>query len=541
MSGEQIPVVVYGVKSSPDENESVDDQHRQVRAQLSEGRFLVAEPFGEEKTSGYRKSRGPELEAAMRAAVQAAAEHGHAELWVFHSSRLARGSGRKDEARSLLEVFTQMRRAGVTLRSVSDDLYVTDEAAIGMAAKMANKYSEDLSAHVTRGLRKRAAEGKPVGTVPLGYVAKPKTVNGEVVLNGGKVVHDRVPDPKGVALVERIFSMIEQGLTFGEVARILNAEGIQTKRGNPWVSRSVSVVIHNRAYVGEKGYEEIIDPDRFEAVHANLKRLDPVMVAKRKGARKADESYFLHGIARCLHCGSALYCRRYAAGRVYICRHRLLHTGVCDASPVPALLLEGHVIRHLDGFVGSVEDWLAERVDERDGERKQRQRALDRLRAQTADLDRKRDRHVVEYEKLVAKGASTASIALEIIEKINRERDEHERAIEQAEAVLSEWSGPPDVNAALDFYNRLVDHVQGRIKKAEGAHELNAALTTVVAGLWALIEDDQLRVEFELVHEREFDLPEGVVKYAYGVLPPRDLADDEEPAPIGLSDNPPSV
>src|SRR4051794_25954544 len=92
-----IPVVVYGVKSSPDEKESVKDQHRQVLAAVEKegGRHVIAEPFGEANASGYRKERGPRLEAAMRAAVDAAADHGEAELWVFHSSRLARGDGTK--------------------------------------------------------------------------------------------------------------------------------------------------------------------------------------------------------------------------------------------------------------------------------------------------------------------------------------------------------------------------------------------------------------------------------------------------------------
>ena len=80
---------------------------------------------------------------------------------MFGSDRLARGSGRK--TRSLLEVFTEMRRAGVTLRSVEDDAYITDGDLIGIASRMATKYAEDLSAHVTRGLDGRKRHGLPVG------------------------------------------------------------------------------------------------------------------------------------------------------------------------------------------------------------------------------------------------------------------------------------------------------------------------------------------------------------------------------------------
>jgi hypothetical protein len=85
-----------------DPNDSVPDQQRQAVAQIErEGdRVLYAEPFGEASASGWSGDRGPQLTAALAAAVAAADEHGSAELWVFHSSRLGRGSGRKAEARS---------------------------------------------------------------------------------------------------------------------------------------------------------------------------------------------------------------------------------------------------------------------------------------------------------------------------------------------------------------------------------------------------------------------------------------------------------
>ncbi len=49
----------------------------------------------------------------------------------------------------------------------------------------------------------------------------------------------------------------------------------------------------------------------------------------------------------------------------------------------------------------------------------------------------------------------------------------------------------------LDFYRRLVDHVHGRIEKAEGAPELNDALGTVVGGLWAAIAKDRDRLQVD--------------------------------------------
>lgn len=167
-----IPVLIYAAKSSPDPRESTVSQVDRCRDAIErEGtRVVVVDPFSEENVSGFRRSRGPQLEAAMRAACGAAMEYGEAELWVFHSSRLARGSGLRNQARSLLEIFTEARRAGVTLRSVEDDPFVTNQMLIGIAAEQAHKYSADLSAHVRRGKEQQLERGERLGgPVPDGY------------------------------------------------------------------------------------------------------------------------------------------------------------------------------------------------------------------------------------------------------------------------------------------------------------------------------------------------------------------------------------
>jgi hypothetical protein len=54
------------------------------------------------------------------------------------------------------------------------------------------------------------------------------------------------------------------------------------------------------------------------------------------------------------------------------------------------------------------------------------------------------------------------------------------------------------VDAALDFYSGLVELVRGKVTAATGAAELNAALSTVLVGMWAEIDDGRLRAEFRL-------------------------------------------
>jgi DNA invertase Pin-like site-specific DNA recombinase len=504
------PAVLYAAKSTEDKRGSIPTQLEQGREMAGREGWQTAAEFSDEAFSAYSGNRGPGLERAKTLAAKIAREHGRCILVAQDADRFARGAGDAPGAADHLgEVYFAMKRHGVelwTVRSGHLDL---------LRAAIEGERSHDESARKTQavkaGLQRRKERGSPVGAVPLGYTVEKRVADGEVLTS-------RVIDNNTLPTVERIFDLVEAGSTFGDVARVLNAEGIPGRRGKPWTARTVRKIVHNRAYVGEKGYPAISELERFEAIQAALKRLDPVQLAKRKGGRKpVDESFFLRGLLFCSSCGGAMYTRRQSVGRVYVCRERRQCTGLCDAPVVPAELIESHVLRHLDTFIGSVEGWIAERLEERQSEGRQREAALVRARAKLADLDRLRDRAYGMYRQLLDEGASTAPLALEEVERIDRERSEQEHAIEQAEAVVSEWSGAPDVDAALDFYNGLVEFVQGRIQKAEGARELHDSLSTVVAALWAEMEEDRERllVEFELLRWRD----------GKHFLPPRALDD----------------
>jgi hypothetical protein len=226
-------------------------------------------------------------------------------------------------------------------------------------------------------------------------------------------------------------------------------------------------------------------------------------VKRRQGGRKpSDDSFFLRGVVFCSRCGGALYCLTppQAGVRTYFCGTRRQGKGLCDAPAIPAGLLESHVLNHLDTFVGSVESWIAEQVDAHTVEHDQRVAAVDRELGVLRDLDRRREQHLAEYRRMVADGDRLARYGLEEVERLDHEREAQQQVIARAEAVVSEWTGPPDVNAALDFYSSLLDLVQGKVRQARGTVELNQALSTVLTGLWAEVESDRNRllVEFEL-------------------------------------------
>jgi hypothetical protein len=357
-----MPAVIYGVKSSPDEKESVADQHERCLAAIeSEARTsqrerrLVAPPFGEEKASGYRGERGPKLDAAMRAAIDAAAEHGEAELWVFHSSRLARGDGRKGR-RGLDLIVAQLRYEDVQVRSVADDEFVRNPMLVGVAAQQNHKYAADLSANVRRGKQRQLRRGEHLGgPVPDGYAIE------RVHDSEGRVI-DRLfrLDPVRGVLVRSIFDLALAGLSDAVIARRLNAAGHRTRHDRAYDRRAVQNTLTNPFYAGRIAYKRgtvdeevvqgrhpaLVDPADFDAVQ-RMRAMRDKAAPSEKATGRPNQNHALARLARCGRCGERLYAvtssyRRKdgTRARSYMCHAYKQGTGTCDAKPIDAEVLD---------------------------------------------------------------------------------------------------------------------------------------------------------------------------------------------------------
>jgi hypothetical protein len=230
-----LPAVVYAAKSSPDERDSIETQVAEVAAAVERegGRQIMGEPHAEQNVSAFRGERGPALEAAMAAAEQAAEGHGEAELWVWHSSRLARGSGRKGE-RSLNLIHAQLLYANVQVRSVEDDEFVRNAMLVGVASEQNRKYSADLSGWVKAGKRRQAARGEhPGGPVCDGYRLV-KDVD-----DRGQVRRSYAIDPERAPIIRMMFELKQAGVGDPTIGRKLNAAGYRTRQGNPFYRRAI--------------------------------------------------------------------------------------------------------------------------------------------------------------------------------------------------------------------------------------------------------------------------------------------------------------
>jgi DNA invertase Pin-like site-specific DNA recombinase len=495
--------VAYAAKSTADPRGSIRTQLVDCR-DLAErdGLDLVAE-YHDEAASAFKGNRGPGLASAMAECERLAVEHGSCALVVQHSDRLARGDVQR--AAHLIEYRVWALKHDVMILSVQDPQTFPADTSMTYTALMGDRNHEDSarkSAATRDGLRRRAERGAPVGAIPLGFRVEPTVVDGQVITR-------RVIDDDGAVTVQRIFDLIARGHTPGQVARVLNIEGRPTTRGKTWNARPVRRLVTNRCYLGEQGYPALISTEAFAEAQAQLTRMDPVAVQTRKGGRRPPEDYLLRGIATCSHCGRALYTRRLASGRHYLCGNVREARGTCHAAAIPAEVAEQRILDHLYWFIGDIEAWLSECAAERDSEREKRIAAVGRERAALADLDAKRERRMAEYERMLDAGDPKARYALEAVERVDAERDDQAGRIAYAEANAAEHDGSPDLDGALDFYNELVAFVRGKVSKAHSASDLNATLRAMVAEIRIGVCDGQLRADFRFAGETlRINLPE---------------------------------
>lgn len=492
-----IAAVVYAAKSTPDEKDSTGDQVARVRAEIERvgGRVVIGEAFSEENVSAFRGSRGPKLEAAMRAAIAAAGEHGEAELWVFHSSRLARGDGRKGAARSLLKVYADLLAEGVALRSVSDDDYLRNGLLVAVASEQNHKYSADLSAHVKRGKRQQFEKGERLGgPVPDGYVLLD-------ALDAGRAVRRYELDPVRAPVISRMFELADGGMAPANVARRLNAEGLRTKAGGLWKRRRVQDTLTNPFYAGlvarnrsvrgavvetaPGGHPALVEATMLDRIAAQFAARDRAAGSVRDKGRPNSRHLFAR-LAYCTRCDSRLYAvtstykrKDGSRARQYVCPHYKESTGGCDQPPIDAEVVERAFLEHLQHFFIDWEAWLAARSQQQGAERSAIEQSLAVEQARLAKLNQAEPKARARWIDSLEDDALEATRA-ELYQSLVREREQVQHRLDELAAALAATPVEPQTDAMLDLFNELSRVVRGHIDAAGTVVELNAHLRHVL-------------------------------------------------------------
>jgi DNA invertase Pin-like site-specific DNA recombinase len=497
-----VPCVIYAAKSTDDLRGSIASQIADCRAEINRaGSRSVIAVEHDDGASAYKRNRGPGLARAKDRAAAATAGHGRAELWVQHSDRLARGDGLT--ADHLAEVFFAMRRAGVRLRSVQDDTNLEDVIRVALIGERNTEDSRRKSAATRAGKRRRFESGHAVGgPINDGYrlVAELDEHGAVRLARDGRVASRRERDPERATLIERIFELLESGRTFGDIARLLNAECATTRTGRRWTTRAVREIATNPVYTGQVvmhgeraagTHPPLIDPVRWQHIQDGLRRLDPAAAQRRKGGRRPVEEYLLRGVGFCSRCESPLYTRRRAMGRTYVCREVREATGRCSAPPIPADLLEAGVVADLRELVPRVEGWLADKIAERKQARVRLEHALNAERGRLHELECDIDALLGSYRRHLRSGTDLSDVALRALQAAEREAHQQRDAVTAAEARLQEWTvAPAVIDSALDYFNGVRDSIATHLDAPDGTPAMRAALSHVLSGVWAQMLGD---------------------------------------------------
>ena len=468
--------VIYAAKSTKDEKESIPTQLAEGRQKAGvEGRGIAAE-FTDEAASAWSGDRGPGLEAALRKANEIVAEDGACELWVWKSERLARGSGKKNEARSLLEVYTQCKRAGIVLRSVLDDAYVQDEAMIGMASKMANKYSEDLSQAVKAGKRRSRERGTPHGG---------KRRFGFEPNRDGAMT----PIPAEIAVVDRILDELLAGRSYCAVARSLAAGGIATATGGHWHQRTIAQIAQNPVYIGklrtkdglaEAPHGALVDLAKWEKVQVLINA--KAARSKGRGRPSSGRHLFRKGMLRCGECGGSMVPRTSrqkgkSTYEVYGCYGRHLDPANCSMPPVKRAMIDLAVYRYFEQVGLDVDATRGALTDARD----RKLTEVHALREQAVREKRRAEERLTRVRRDYMDDKITAADWADLRAELEPERDAAAAEVERLETQGSEvenWGEVRDMEA--EVLTRLADirrAIDGDIESPESVDAARAALS----------------------------------------------------------------
>lgn len=192
---------------------------------------------------------------------------------------------------------SKLKANGVRVLSAKEHITDSPEGIIleGLLEAMNEYYSAELSQKIKRGMRENAIKGKTTGgNVALGYrIGADKQM--EI-------------DPAGAALVRRIFTSYDSGMTFTEICDDLNHAGYTTSRGKQFRIDTISRILANQRYTGtfqcageDAHCPPIIEPELFRSVQERLTE------SRHKHRHtQSPHDYVLTGKAICGTCGRRL-------------------------------------------------------------------------------------------------------------------------------------------------------------------------------------------------------------------------------------------
>ena len=281
--------VIYARYSSDSQREeSIEGQLRECAAFAEKNGITVLRHYIDRAYSAKTDNR-PEFQNMIKDSGKRLFDI----VIVWKLDRFARN--RYDSAR----YKATLKKNGVKVVSATE---IISEGAEGIILESvlegyAEYYSADLSEKVVRGMTDNALKCKfNGGMMPIGYVIDAEQ-------------HFQI-DPLTAPFVLEAFKRYDGGETISSIMNWLNEQGLTNTRGQKMTFNSVGHILHNRRYIGEFRYRDVIVPDGIPAiVPQDLFDRVQEKLAKNKKAparHKAEDDYLLTTKLFCGYCGAYL-------------------------------------------------------------------------------------------------------------------------------------------------------------------------------------------------------------------------------------------
>ena len=279
--------VIYARYSSDNQREeSIEGQLRECQEYADKQGITIFGTYVDRAYSAKTDNR-PEFQRM----IKDSAKHLFDVVIVWKLDRFARN--RYDSA----HYKNTLRKNGVRLLSAKEQISDGPEGIIleSMLEGFAEYYSAELAVKVIRGMTENALKCKyNGGTITYGY-----TVDAEQCYQ---------VDPLTAPIVVDVFKKYAEGYTIQEIVDYLKEMKVSSARKGRITFNTVTHMLHNRKYIGEYKYRDVIKPNGIPAI-VPKELFDKVQERLEKNRRaparhKAEDDYLLTTKLHCGKCGA---------------------------------------------------------------------------------------------------------------------------------------------------------------------------------------------------------------------------------------------
>ncbi len=423
----------------------------------------------------------------------------------------------------ILLLLKQFKLAGVKLILVREQFEdsITGKMLAFVFGWASELEAEQIKERTKRGKRTKAANG----FLPQG------TGIGLYGYRWDKVAKKRVPLEAEVKVVQRIFSMIAEGCTRFEVAKVLNADNIPTKSGSKWHPLTIERMVTNLAYTGmtyfgkttREGNKLINIPrDKWVA----LPDVTPAIITQELFTRaqrvlkdskilhrgRPQNEYLLTGHIRCGYCNSPVIgsclMHRY---RYYHCRATYptsVKDATCNAGYIHADEVERivwdevrKVIEHPDVILSDIKRRMKAH-DNGDGHKVEEELKEINQKLQSCDEREKRLVSLFEFDSI------TRDELLDRVDKVKAEKREAETRRVQLIAIKAQTVDIGSLESQLDEFCRNIKASLDNCSFLNKRLALDTLQVKVIATPEKIAITMSVPLEFtNLEQSREYTLP----------------------------------